>query len=264
MSGSHGGHGGHDMGMMLPGGLAMADREHDRDGLQLDVLTVPLGPATAWWPAGLVVTTRLQGDLVSAATVSALPPTGDGDPFWLLPWLRAGRGEAVTAGEAARWLVARRLDSAATLLTVAGWAEPSMTARRLRDELLAAGPRAGLRSRLDRWSRKVGGCAVLRWSLRDVGRVPSGCVVPPGVAGDTHDRLLALLADLREIDFDDETPLTAGEFAELQAARGRWIIDALPGLLTGTLLSEARLIVAGLDPDMESVWWATATEAAHG
>lgn len=63
-------------GMEMPGGLPMADRGEDRDGLMLDQLHVPLGPLLPDWPAGLVVHTTLQGDVVQAARIEILRADG--------------------------------------------------------------------------------------------------------------------------------------------------------------------------------------------
>src|SRR6266851_3002499 len=108
-----GGMGGQDMGGMgMPGGLRMAGRGADRDGLRLDQLHVPLGPVLPDWPAGLVVHLTLQGDVVQRAEAQALGP-GAGGSFWSEPWLRAAAGEPVTAGEAARRRPGRRAGLAA-------------------------------------------------------------------------------------------------------------------------------------------------------
>ncbi|QLY33913.1 hypothetical protein [Nocardia huaxiensis] len=284
MGGMHD-HGGHGMGMALPGGLAMADRAEDRDGLRLDVLNVPLGPVLAWWPAGLVVDTRLQGDIVSGATVSVLEPAVDTESFWLGPWLRAARGEQVSTGEAGRWLVARRLDSAADLLAVAGWADEARAAQRMRDDALsgelwpqprnrrplsgqdgagaAAASRADFDVRLDRWARRVSRSRLLRWSLRGIGRIPDARGVPSGLAGDAHDRLRWLIDGLVGVDLRGELPLEPGGFVAAQMRRTDWIIEALPALLTGAELGEARLIVASLGPDQQART-RTTVEAADG
>jgi len=81
--GGHGqhGHGGHDHGMSMPAGLAMADRAPDRDLLKLDRLHVPLGPVLPEWPAGLVLHTALQGDVIQEAAVQVLD-VGDHGSAW--------------------------------------------------------------------------------------------------------------------------------------------------------------------------------------
>lgn len=259
---AHGGHGGHDhdMGMMMPGGLAMADRADDRDGLKLDVLTVPLGPVLAWWPAGLTVVTRWQGDIVCDATVSEVAAPSGIMPFWLQPWLRAG---PVDSDEQRRWRAARALDSASTLLTVAGWSDAAMTARRLRDEMLVGDLSGAGEVRMRRWARRVAGSWVLRWSLRDVGRIAAKPGVPAELIGDVHDRLLRWIAETDLTGRQEEKPAEPDGFVGAQVGRYRWIIHALPGLLAGSELAEARLIVASLDPDIE-VLTASVSEATHG
>lgn len=193
---------GHDMaGMDLPGGIPMADRAEDRDGLMLDQLTVPLGPALPLWPAGLTVHTRLQGDVIQSATIETLPP---GESFW------PGRP------------LARRLDACARLLAVAGWADAATSAETLRDTALAGEP-----APVERWAKRVRRSRTLRWLLRDVGIAPT--------KGDALDRLYRWLDT-------DQVPT---------AQDTRWTLDHLPGLLTGTDLATARLIVASLDPDLD-------------
>lgn len=144
--GGHAGHGGHDhhmSGMAMPGGVPMADRAEDRDGLTLDELHVPLGPALPLWPAGLIVHTRLQGDVIRHASVEVL--TGH-DSFWL------------------EHPVARRLDSCYRLLAVAGWEDAATTAQRLRDDALA-----GNAPDVRRWATRVRRSRTLRWLLSGVG-----------------------------------------------------------------------------------------------
>ncbi|WP_433666432.1 hypothetical protein ACQP06_22340 [Nocardia sp. CA-136227] len=273
--------------MPLPGGLVMADREADRDGLALDVLTVSLGPVLVDWPGGLVVGARLQGDVVSGVTVSVVGAGHGDEPYWLRPWLRAEGGEAVGERELRGWRAARALDVVATLLEVAGWEDAAAAGRRFRDDVLAGLGSPGAQQHghgamdqspelldsnlfavdagLDRWARRVARSRVLRWSLRDVGQVDGGEGVPPGFVGDTHDRLLAWVAEAvgggRVADFSSE----AKEFVAAERARNRWIVEHLPRLLTGAELGEARLIVAGLGVDVDvAVWDAAGAGVAHG
>jgi hypothetical protein len=190
------GHHGHDMGdmeMEMPGGVPMADRADDRDGLKLDQLHIPLGPALPLWPAGLVVHTMLQGDVIQHATVE-MPST---DSFW------DGVPEP-----------ARRLDSSACLLDLAGWADAAAVARRLRDDALdgTLAPSA-----FQAWARRVRRSRTLRWLLAGVGTAPDG---------DALTRLYAWLAP--------------------SAPETQWTADALAGLLDGAELATARLIVASL------------------
>ena len=194
----HGGHGGHMSGMELPGGVPMADRAPDRDGLTLDQLTLPLGPALALWPAGLVVHTQVQGDVIRQVSVELL--TGDHVSFW------APRQE--------HHVVARCLDSCHRLLAVAGWEDAAVTAQRLRDDALA-----GESPDVRRWAGRVRRSRTLRWLLSGVGTTPER-------SGDALDRLHWWLdlattpsADLQETQWtvDDLPALLSG--TELAGAR---------------------------------------------
>ncbi|MEU5260084.1 hypothetical protein [Amycolatopsis sp. NPDC021455] len=161
----HSDHHGHDMsGMEMPGGIPMADRAEDRDGLKLDRLTVPLGPVLPAWPAGLLVRTWMQGDVVQEATAETVLTSRPGTrAFW----------------DSEARLSARRLDSCVRLLTVAGWEHAAVVAARLRDDLLSGqdpGPR------FTRWAKRVRRSRVLRWSLTGVGAQAG--------SGDVWDRLI--------------------------------------------------------------------------
>ncbi|MCM4083823.1 hypothetical protein [Paractinoplanes hotanensis] len=104
LGGAHG-----DDGMQMPGGLMMADRSPDRDGLGLDALRVSWGPVLVDWPAGLVMNLTLQGDLVQQAEARVLPAAGSpAESFW-------------DAGASAQRHAAAHLDSLGRLLSVAGW-----------------------------------------------------------------------------------------------------------------------------------------------
>ncbi len=54
---------------MAPGGIALAEGDEDRDGLEMDVLVHPLGPLLDRWPGGLELRTRLHGDVVAQVEV---------------------------------------------------------------------------------------------------------------------------------------------------------------------------------------------------
>ena len=140
-------HGEMDHGDMAPAGVALAEGGPDRDGLDLDVLHVTLGPVLSHWPPGLVLTCAMQGDVVVHAT-AAQCGTGADDP----------------PAQAS----ARRCDRIATLLDLAGWSHAASRARRARDAALEGSVvearrwLAGVRDRVRR-------NPVLRWQLSDVG-----------------------------------------------------------------------------------------------
>ena len=197
---------------MSPGGLPLAGGGDDRDGLEMDVLEVHLGPGLPHWPAGLVLRCSLQGDLVTAAQAEVLDA--------------APSAEAAAAG-------ARRLDNVVALLSMAGWEHGASLARALRDAALdgdADAPATGL----ERLGRRVRRSWPLRWSLRGVRPVTVSEAaehgLPASACGDTRERLLHLL-DPRP---DEESP-------------GPFPVDALAHLVTGLDLATARLVVASLD-----------------
>ncbi|MCH0542462.1 hypothetical protein I3F58_23490 [Streptomyces sp. MUM 203J] len=273
----HGGHG--DMG--TPGGLPMAERGEDRDGLTLDRLHVPLGPFLADWPAGLTIRLVLQGDVVQRAGLGkpAAPAAGAAaGPFWAEPWLRASNGEPVRVGEAARRRAAARLDSLGRLLAVVGWPAEEVSARRLRDDLLSGAPHAAVAARLERWARRVGRSRTLAWLTRGIGVVTAedargaGASGPAARAdGDVTARYRQWLVDVRHDlrRMDDSAPL---DVSAEESPRGRWsagnppsaaLASLLPGLLEGAELAAARLIVASLDPDPDELA-VPAVEMTHG
>lgn len=200
----------------------MADRDADRDGLALDQLTVPLGPVLPDWPAGLVVHTVLQGDVIQSAWVEL-----------------TGLAGVRVAGEPLP-VSAARLDTCARLLSVAGAADAALAARRLRDEVLAGQVPGG---RLRRWAGQVHRSRLLRWSLAGIAPLDTDDV-PPALAGDALTRLhRAVDAALEQDDADDDR----------QADMTQWTIDALPRLLEGQELAVARIAVASLDPAVETL-----------
>ncbi|NIJ11386.1 hypothetical protein FHU38_001730 [Saccharomonospora amisosensis] len=203
--------------------VGMADRFPDRDGLTLDRLLLPLGPALPHWPAGLAVRAQVQGDIVQEATVEALGLDGVTDPpLW-----------------ASRSPAARALDSCARLLTVAGWADAAAQARRLRDDLLRGEPDEPA---LARWGRRVRRSRTLRWLLAGIGDT-GDTTAPARLRGDALARLHRLVDEAMRPDqeaggSDDST---------------EWSLRVLPELLRGSELAAARIIVASLDPDPEAL-----------
>lgn len=224
---------------MAPGGIPLAEGGEDRDGLEMDVLHVPLGPILAYWPAGLVLDCSLQGDVIVDAEATQLPsgPSSEGD-----------RGAMAPATVAAV-----RLDNARHLLALAGWTDAAMRAQRLRDDVLRADDPCALRADLDLLRRRVGRNRLLRWSLRRVRVIGveelTGREWPRWWAGDVHDRLLTTLdraaASLRAGQGDAQD--RANEDSSSGPVGGT--LEALPQLVSGLDLATARLVVASLDLD---------------
>lgn len=225
-----------DMDMdMAPDGIDLAGGfEGDRDGLEMDVLHVPLGPVLTHWPAGLVLRCTLSGDVAVEVDVETLDAAAPPAP--------ADLSEVALIG-------AQRCDRAARLLALAGSADHATGLRRVRDELLAGASPEDVHPRLARAARRVTRSRLLRWSLRGLGPIDgdaaAGLGLPESCRGDVHDRLLAMLDEATGA--LDGTLTRAGSVAA--AARA-----ALPSLVTGYELAALRLVVASLplEPD-ESV-----------
>lgn len=256
--GEHGGHEGHDMGgMEMPGGVPMAERADDRDGLALDQLHVPLGPILPDWPAGLVIDTTLQGDVLTGAEVrtAGLDAVPD-DALWTRPWRRLRSGAEVTASDAARWEMARRLDACATLLALTGWADAASGARRLRDDALHDAPAEPIAKATRSWARRVRRARTLRWLLSGVGPVSENSGVPPQLAGDARSRLYRWIDNICALSdrLSADTALSQ-EDGEAQLSdrvhETQWTLETLPALLEGSELATARLTVASLHLDLD-------------
>lgn len=248
----------------MPGGLMMADRGPDRDGLMLDQLHVQLGPVLPDWPAGLLLRVTLQGDVIQEAEVDMVPPGpgATGPAFWDEPAVRAARGEPVEPVQLGRRHAAAQADSASRLLELAGWAEAAVVARRLRDELLKGRTPA---VKLARLARRVRRSRVLHWLLSDLGPL-TGCEaidLPGGAAGDVWDRLTRWL--------DEAAEAAAGRLASSAGPRGpvegrapaAALLDLVPSMITGLDLAAARLVIASLDPDLDQLL-DTRVEVADG
>ncbi|WP_202879599.1 hypothetical protein [Serinicoccus kebangsaanensis] len=199
---------------MSPGGIRLAEGAEDRDGLEMDLLEVRLGPVLPHWPAGLVLHCSLQGDIVTdarAEVVSAADQGGD----------RVGPR-------------ARALDQVVSMLTIAGWDDAAEQARRVRDSSPVS--RVG-RAGLARLRRRVRRSWPLRWSMRGLGPLTADDVrllgLPADVAGDAYDRLVGLLA--------------RAEAAPPPEDRPGIPVDELAGVVVGLDLAAVRLIIAGLD-----------------
>ncbi len=203
---------------MAPGGIPLAEGGEDRDGLEMDVLHVRLGPVLAHWPAGLVLRCALQGDVITGAEADLLD-------------------DAVTSGvpneNTSTTVRARWMDSLVDFLALAGWDDAAAQARRVRDDLLEGGPDGGASVALARLVRRVRRSRVLRWSLRDIRPLTEADLrrrgLPIHLAGDTYDRLLRMLDGVA----------TAG-------AGDSFAVHRIPELVTGLDVATARLVVASL------------------
>ncbi|GCB43842.1 hypothetical protein [Streptomyces sp. NL15-2K] len=257
----------------------MAERADDRDGLRLDRLHVPLGPALVDWPAGLVLRLALQGDVVQQVGVESALPASPHPPFWDEPWLRAVAGERVPRGDAARRLCAAHLDSLGRFFAVAGWAAMAARARRVRDSALAGADAAELSALVRPLIRRAERSRALRWMTAGLGPLSAeharhlGVTGPALVAdGDAYSRMLVWLDAVgRSAAACDDTDVV--DAAEAVGPRGRIdgpappsrpLLNALPGLLEGTEFACARVIVASLDPDLDELAPVPVTGAAHG
>ncbi|REE99872.1 hypothetical protein [Thermomonospora umbrina] len=250
---------------MTPFEPAMADRGPDRDGLRLDRLHVPLGPVLAHWPAGLVVRTTLQGDVIEEAEIPSRLPTGtDGGSFWDEPWRRSAAGETVSRGAAERRRAAAHLDGLARFLSLAGWEAAAGPARRLRDGLLAEAPAGEVGPRIRRLCRRVGRSRVLSWMTRGLGVIDEepvaryGLVGPaarhPGdVAARIHGWLEEIEAAVARLDDEEALDDLEGPRGPVDQRPSAGLVEVLPAVVTGAELAGARLIVASLDPDLDQL-----------
>ena len=219
----HSGHGGMDM---APGGIALAGGGEDRDGLEMDVLHLPLGPVLPFWPAGLVLHCSLQGDVVVDAEASVVDGAGAGGP---------GPGPAPAA---VVWC-----DQVMALLALAGVEDAAACARRARDALLC-GDEDAARDAVERLDRTVRRSWLLRSSLRGVLLLDRAGLerhgLPGHCRGDAHDRLLSRVERIRaEAGGTEPTPAEDGGVP--------WAV--VPDLVTGLELASVRLAVASLDLD---------------
>lgn len=237
-----GDHGGHD-GMSMPGGLMMAERAGDRDGLTLDVLHLALGPVLADWPAGLVVEVAVQGDVVQSARARVLPPA---DPAAVRPY-----PDVDDPGLRRRRQAVTHLDALSRLWAVVGWPAGAATTRRLRDALVDHVPfavaYAGFRS-LDRRARRS---RVLRRAtdglgvLSPVAAARAGTGDPAAVCGDATARWRHRLVETGR--------LLAGGGPAAPEPGAAAVLELAARLTVGLDLAAARVVLASFDPDPDVV-----------
>ena len=240
----------HGMDMTGPGGLPLASGASDRDGLEMDVLHVPLGPVLPAWPAGLLLTCTLAGDVVTGVGVQVLAPMAD--------VVAAPPGGAV------------RADLVAGALQLAGREDLAARARRARG-LLLAGQVPAANGEWARVHSAVRRSRMLRWSLRGVGVLDPVLLadhrLPENLVGDVGDRLDAMLSD-RLNGGADAGDGTGARWPGSAAAGWRSrLLGLLPALVTGQEVAAVRLLLAGLPLDVRAgleVVRETAPEAATG
>lgn len=217
-------HGDMDHDHMAPEGIPLAGGAEDRDGLEMDVLNLRMGPVLAHWPAGLVLRADLHGDVLAAAEATFV----------------AGATAGADDNEHA---VARQCDHVVDVLALAGWRRGAELARRCRDLAIDDPNGEHTAGALHRLHRGVRRSPLLRWSLRGVARLPARLLaehgLPAGLAGDTYDRLLARVALLA-----DTTPELLAE--NPLRVPGPAVTEGLPALIEGVDLAAARLAIASL------------------
>lgn len=214
---------------MSPSGIPLAEGEGDRDGLEMDVLHVSLGPVLPFWPAGLVLHATLQGDVVVAAEAGVLD---DNDR---LPG-RPGPMERA----------ALRCDQVAGVLALAGWADGYAAAVRVRDALIVGSGATSATDLLDGLEHKIRGRWLLRWSLHGIGDLHRAEELEHALwthSGDVYDRLLDLIDRAR-------TDLAGTEREVLPLLE---LLHVAERLVVGLDLATARLVVASLGIDTASM-----------
>lgn len=226
-------HAGHDMaGMDLPGGLGMAERAPDRDGLKLDVLTVPWGPALPWWPAGLALTTLLQGDVVAEARVERLGDRRGPHAGWTAALAQVDPATAVAVV---------RLDALVRLLAVAGWDGARLACQRVRDNLLTGAALSDVAPGMERLGGRVG-------RSRALARMTSGIAT-------TQDEDITLR--YRRWLGEAVSAVASGTMPQPREHDDD-ALERLPELVVGTEVGTARLVVASLDLELSGAALAAA------
>ncbi|MGY1721267.1 hypothetical protein ACI8AG_19715, partial [Blastococcus sp. SYSU DS0552] len=220
-----GGHEGMDHGGEVAG-LAMASTGSDRDGLELDVLKVALGPVLPGWPTGLVLRADLQGDVLASAE---------------LTWLDGGGIFPVASPPPDPQRAA--LDCLARFLDVAGWPTAARDARRARDGLATHGPgHEGAQRLAQAVARRVRRSRTLSWTAGGIGQIAT----ERGSDEDVLDRVR------RWCD------IASGQPVEEPPAPS---LEEVAALVEGAEVGSARLTVASLD--LTPATAAPAPEHAH-
>ncbi|WP_219517878.1 hypothetical protein [Nonomuraea ceibae] len=108
--------------------------------------------------------------------------------------------------------------------------------------------------RFARFARRVRRSWVLRWMLRGVGRADGAALGLRGPAACDGDVLARMEAWLAAVEgalglLGDRSPLADDVGPRGPVGEGGRLLEVLPPLLAGCELAQARLVVAGFDPD---------------
>ncbi|MGC1208664.1 MAG: hypothetical protein WA880_11975, partial [Ornithinimicrobium sp.] len=227
---------------MAPDGIALAEGARGRDGLEMDVLHVRLGPFLPHWPAGLVIDTTLQGDVITQAT---------GQVVGTVP--KSGRAPAQVWSEGLSdrdldgvW----RWDNLARLLALVGWQDAALRAQACRNAMFAAADSGDIDERAAVLARRIARSRSLRWSLRGVGPLStqtcSRLGLADSLAGDSYERLMGMVDRCLHVRDGESTAPLEQEAPDLAT---------LPTTLVGVDLAVARVVLATLD--LRPEWFAT-------
>ncbi|MET3808400.1 hypothetical protein ABIB25_005429 [Nakamurella sp. UYEF19] len=224
------------MDMSGPGGIPLASGDQDRDGLEMDVLAVRLGPVLPAWPAGLVLSVTLAGDLISDCHADTLGLEAEG----VLPLPVSRREQAALVADRISWL-----------LLLAGARRAERRLRQVRDGLLDDAEIPWCTEQLRQLTRQVS--RSLRWSLRDLGRIdqdaPQDAGGPLDWSGDVLDRLHRRLAGLSGMVAALADPAALRDAPD-RASMTRAGLDLVCDAVCGLDLGAARLVIASIDIDL--------------
>ncbi|GAA1339346.1 hypothetical protein [Arthrobacter roseus] len=220
-----------DMDMSGPAGIPLASGDDsDRDGLEMDIIHLTLGPVLPNWPAGLVVHCTLHGDVIGGAAIEFLPGIETVGP-------PAGPQTASAVRAAVL------CDAAGHLLAIAGWEPAAAKIHRIRDGLLTGTGHEQLAERLHRVTRQLTRSRTLRWSLAGI---------PKTGEVDARELLLGWLQTAAALLVDEQVRPDGSSWPET--------IDDIRSALIGQELSVARLLVACIEPSRIS----ELSRAVHG
>lgn len=230
-----------DMGggdMSGPGGIPLAGGDQDRDGLEMDVLSVRLGPVLPAWPAGLELSVTLAGDLITDSHAGLVGL----DAETALPLEVSRHEHAALAADRIGWLL---------LLAGTGRAERQL--RQVRDGLLDGAEIAWCTGQLRRLADGLARSRSLRWSLRGLGRIDQGALqeldLPRDWSGDVLDRLHRRLSGLSEL-VDELTDPAVRSVLPKGPSINRAQLDLMADTVRGLDLGAARLVISSVDIDL--------------